>query len=95
MEKFKSREKDRSNQIIATSEIIRSFELNSRKVDQILKKETYGRKEIERKSYAEVLTNGTRAIKRTDQFNTNGKNITMDMKNITDNRIQRKKKKYQ
>ena len=31
---------------------------------QILTKETHGRKEIERKSYAEVLTNGTVAIKR-------------------------------
>ena len=27
-----------------------------------------------------------------DQFNTEGKKITVDLKNITDNRIQRKKK---
>ena len=32
-------------------------------MDPILTKETHGWKEIERKSYAEVLTNGTGAIK--------------------------------
>ena len=46
-------------------------------MDQILPKETHGRKEIERKSYAEVLTNGTGIIKRVDQFNTEEKNITV------------------
>ena len=56
-------------------------------MDPILTKETHGWKEIERKSYAEVLTNGTGAIKRIDQFNIEGKNITVDVKNITDNRI--------
>ena len=35
------------------------------------------------------------AIERIDQFNIEGKNITVDMKSISDNRIQRKKKKYQ
>ena len=64
-------------------------------MDQILLKETHGWKEIERKSYAEVLTNGTGTIRRVDQFNTEEKNITVDMKNITDNRIQRKKRKYE
>ena len=34
-------------------------------------------------------------IKRVDQFNTEQKNITVDMKNITDNRIQRKEKKHE
>ena len=35
------------------------------------------------------------AIKRVDEFNTKGKNITADMKNITINQIQRKNKKYE
>ena len=35
------------------------------------------------------------AIKRVDEFNTKGKNITTDMKNITINQIQRKNKKYE
>ena len=56
-------------------------------MNQILTKETYGRKEIENKSYAEVLANGTGAIERVDQFNTEGKRIAADMKNIADNRI--------
>ena len=43
-EKFKSRRKDRNNQIIATGKTIRSFELNSRKIDQILTKEIHGKK---------------------------------------------------
>ena len=89
-EKFKSREKNRSNQIIATGKTIRSFEPNCRKVDQILTKETHRRNEIERKSYAEILTIETRTIIRVDQFNTEEKNITVDMKNITE-----KKKKYE
>ena len=94
-ETFKSREKDRSNQIIARCKIKKSFEPNNRKVDHILQKGTHGQKEIERKSYAAVLTNRTGTIKRADQFNTEEKNITVGMKNITDNRIQRKKKKYE
>ena len=64
-------------------------------MNQILIKETYGRKEIENKSYAEVLANGTGAIERVDQFNTEGKRIAADMKNIADNRIYGKKKKYE
>ena len=56
-------------------------------MNQILIKETYGRKEIENKSYAEVLANGTGAIERVDQFNTEGMRIAADMKNIADNRI--------
>ena len=56
-------------------------------MNQILIKETHGRKEIEKKSYAEVLANGTGAIKRVDQFNTEEKKIAADMKNIADNRI--------
>ena len=95
MGKINSREKDRSNPIIATGKTIRSFELNNRKMDQILTTETHGRKKIERKSYAEILKNGTGAIKRPDEFNTEGKNITAVMKKITENRNQRKKKKYE
>ena len=55
-------------------------------MDQILTTETHGRKKIEKKSYAEILTNGTGAIKRHDEFNTEGKNITAVMKKITENR---------
>ena len=58
-------------------------------MDQILTTETHGRKKIEKKSYAEILTNGTGAIKRHDEFNTEGKNITAVMKKITENRNQR------
>ena len=72
-EKFKSREKDWTNQIIATGKTIRSFEPSSRKVDHILTKETHGRKEIERKSYAEVLANGAGAIKRVDNLTLKGR----------------------
>ena len=63
-----SREKDRSNQIIATGKTKRLFEPNSRKVDQILTEETHRRKEIERKRYAEVLTNGTGTIENVDNM---------------------------
>ena len=35
------------------------------------------------------------AIKRVDEFNTKWKNIFADMKNITNNQIQRKNKKYE
>ena len=63
-----SREKDRSNQIIATGKTVRLFEPNSRKVDQILTEETHRRKEIERKRYAEVLINGTGTIENVDQY---------------------------
>ena len=62
-------------------------------MDQILAKETNGWKEIERRSYAEVLTNEKELIKRVDQFNTDWKNITLNMKNITDNRRSMRKKK--
>ena len=62
-------------------------------MDQILAKETHGWKEIERRSYAEVLTNEKELIKRVDQFNTDWKNITLNMKNITDNRRSMRKKK--
>ena len=34
-------------------------------------------------------------IKKVDQFNTEENNITVDIENITDNRIQGKKKKYE
>ena len=63
-------------------------------MDQILRKDTHGRKDIERESYVEVLAHGTGTIQRVDQFNTDKKNITVDMKNITENWIQRKNKKY-
>ena len=54
-------------------------------MDQILRKDTHGRKEIERESYVEVLAHGTGTIQRVDQFNSDKKNITVDMKNITEN----------
>ena len=42
-------------------------------MDHILTKKTHGRKEIERKSYAEVLANGAGAIKRVDNLTLKGR----------------------
>ena len=50
-------------------------------MDQILTKETQGQN-------AAVLTDGMEASERVGQNNSDRKIITVDMKNITDNRIQ-------
>ena len=53
-------------------------------MDQILTKETQGQN-------AAVLTDGMEASERVGQNNSDRKIITVDMKNITDNRIQRER----
>ena len=53
-------------------------------MDQILTKETQGQN-------AAVLTDRMEASKRVGQYNSDRKIITVDMKNITDNRIQRER----
>ena len=53
-------------------------------MDQILTKETQGQNTA-------VLTDRMEASKRVGQYNSDRKIITVDMKNITDNRIQRER----